>query len=248
MLTPFKLFCCILDFGSSMASCLVGGASLVEVAYTHAHCITDRGLGTGRGTARGWYGNLCMWLLATRTTRHTCAFLLDTEPLWHRGKRKSRPACEWDSWPWHRPTCKCPPCRFEAIGQLLYSTTGSNQVECGGGGGGGGEMTRLRISHTKATKSHILSRGPPIACHHCGQTLDYWPYAPGVCNVAGKSWRILHSWLIEYSLWDNSWILHSKLLQHRLWDDPRGLHEKFLRSRILYLIWMTIYPVLYSNQ
>ena len=32
-------------------------------------------------------------------------------------------------------------------------------------------ITQLRIGHTKATKSHILSRGPPTTCHHCGQTL-----------------------------------------------------------------------------
>ena len=32
-------------------------------------------------------------------------------------------------------------------------------------------ITRLRIGHTKAIKSHILSRGPPTGCHHCGQTL-----------------------------------------------------------------------------
>ena len=32
-------------------------------------------------------------------------------------------------------------------------------------------ITRLRSGHAKATKSHILSRGPPTACHHCGQTL-----------------------------------------------------------------------------
>ena len=32
-------------------------------------------------------------------------------------------------------------------------------------------ITRLRIGHTKATKSHILSRRPPTGCHHCGQTL-----------------------------------------------------------------------------
>ena len=32
-------------------------------------------------------------------------------------------------------------------------------------------ITRLRIGHTKATKSHILSRGPQTGCHHCGQTL-----------------------------------------------------------------------------
>ena len=33
-------------------------------------------------------------------------------------------------------------------------------------------ITRLWIGHTKATKSHILSLGPPTACHHCGQTLS----------------------------------------------------------------------------
>ena len=32
-------------------------------------------------------------------------------------------------------------------------------------------ITRLRIGHNKVTKSHILSRGPPTACQHCGQTL-----------------------------------------------------------------------------
>ena len=32
-------------------------------------------------------------------------------------------------------------------------------------------ITRLRIGHTKTTKSHILSRGPPTACQYCGQTL-----------------------------------------------------------------------------
>ena len=33
-------------------------------------------------------------------------------------------------------------------------------------------ITRLQFGLTKATKSHILSRGPPAACHHCGQTLS----------------------------------------------------------------------------
>ena len=32
-------------------------------------------------------------------------------------------------------------------------------------------ITRLWIGHTKATKSHTLSRGTPTGCHHCGQTL-----------------------------------------------------------------------------
>ena len=29
-------------------------------------------------------------------------------------------------------------------------------------------ITWLQIGHTKATKSHILSLGPPTACQHCG--------------------------------------------------------------------------------
>ena len=33
-------------------------------------------------------------------------------------------------------------------------------------------ITRLPIGHTKAIKSHVLSRGPPTACHHSGQTLS----------------------------------------------------------------------------
>ena len=32
-------------------------------------------------------------------------------------------------------------------------------------------ITRLRIGHTKATNSHILSQGPPTACQPCDQTL-----------------------------------------------------------------------------
>ena len=40
---------------------------------------------------------------------------------------------------------------------------------------------------------------------------DHWPYAPGVCSVTGKSWWILHSRYIEYSLWDNSWEFHSRI-------------------------------------
>ena len=32
-------------------------------------------------------------------------------------------------------------------------------------------ITRLIIGHTKTTKAHILSRGPPITCRQCGQIL-----------------------------------------------------------------------------
>ena len=68
-------------------------------------------------------------------------------------------------------------------------------------------ITRLRIGHTKATKSHILSRGPPTC--PLWSNIDHWPYATGVCTVTGISWRILHSRLVECSLPDNSWGLHS---------------------------------------
>ena len=32
-------------------------------------------------------------------------------------------------------------------------------------------ITRLRICHTKATNTHVLSRGPPTTCRQYGQTL-----------------------------------------------------------------------------
>ena len=32
-------------------------------------------------------------------------------------------------------------------------------------------IPRLRIGHTKATKTYILPRWPVTTCHHCGQTL-----------------------------------------------------------------------------
>ena len=145
-------------------------------------------------------------------------------------------------------------------------------------------ITRLRIGHTKSTKSHILSRGHPTTCHHRGQTLtndhillwcavlqecrdkyytaDSMSYLfeiiPETCIVkflreAGYCYLI---WMVRHSIqsltWTNpklmhflaSWMLHIWLLEERLWDDPRGLHNKSSeRSRILYLIWMVIYPV-----
>ena len=40
---------------------------------------------------------------------------------------------------------------------------------------------------------------------------DHWSYAAGVCIVTGMSWWILHSRLVECSLWDSSWDLHSRV-------------------------------------
>ena len=69
-------------------------------------------------------------------------------------------------------------------------------------------ITRLRIGHQGP---YILSRGPPDYVSPLGSDTDYWPYAPGVCSVMGKSWPIIHSWLIEYSVGNNSWDLHCRI-------------------------------------
>ena len=69
--------------------------------------------------------------------------------------------------------------------------------------------TRPWIGHTKATKSHILSRGPPNCLPALWPNSDNWAHTPGMYRVASKSLWVLHSWLIE----------------DPLWDDPRGLHN-----------------------
>ena len=66
----------------------------------------------------------------------------------------------------------------------------------------------LQIGHTKATKAQYL----------VSRTTEYLPaLSPGsdqqtpatrVCSVARKSWWVLHSWLIEDPLWDDSRGLH----------------------------------------
>ena len=66
--------------------------------------------------------------LAFEWQRHICSLLLDTEPLWNRRKWKSRLAGKRDPWPWHRPTSKCPPCGFQAIGPISSSCFKSSGV------------------------------------------------------------------------------------------------------------------------
>ena len=79
-------------------------------------------------------------------------------------------------------------------------------------------ITRLRIGHTKATKSHILSRGPPTACQHCGQTLTI-EHILLECTVLQQSRD-------EYYMVDS--------LGTALPDDPRSLHNRISeRSWIL---------------
>ena len=162
---------------------------------------------------------------------HTCSFLLGTKPLWHwrkwNGDQLAKETLDQDIGPlanvnytdmkplvnsyiqklvqtkWNvavhdrdlylvKPTLG-PPKKFQHL-------TRAEEVV----------ITRLRIGHTKATKSHILSRGPNWLSPLWSST-DHWPYAAGVCIVTGMSWWILHSRLVECSLRDNSWDLHSKI-------------------------------------
>ena len=138
-----------------------------------------------------------LWLLSDKRTR---LFLLDTRHCGTEGnERVYQLTIDRGLWPWHRPTCKSPLCRFEANGQCLYPAVGSNQVRCGC------EWQRSLSLETntratkeipalsqswrgcyhktsnfpyQATKSHILSWGPPPTCHHCGQTLMIYHMLP----------------------------------------------------------------------
>ena len=124
--------------------------------------------------------------------RHACSFLLDTKSLWHWRKWKSGPAKETldqDIDPLASVHCTdLKPLVNSYIQKLVLQTKWDIAVH-------GRDLylvkptlgppkkfqhltraeevviTRLRIGHTKATKSHIVSRGPPTGCHHCGQTL-----------------------------------------------------------------------------
>ena len=185
-----------------------------------------------------------LWLLSDKGTR---SFLLDTQSLWHWRKWKSSPTSKRDPCPRYRPTGKCPLYRYEAIGQLLHSDIGSNQVGC---------SCPWQRSLSRETNIRAIEEIPAPnqrwrGCNHptsnwpykdhqipylvprtadCLSPLwsntDHWPYAPGMCSVTGMSWWILHSWLVEYSLRDNSWDLHS------------GLPAR--RAEFFYLIWCNL--------
>ena len=87
-------------------------------------------------------------------------------------------------------------------------------------------ITRLRIDHTRATKSHILSRGPPTACQHCGQTIKHMLLE---CTV-------LQQIRGEYYMADSLGTLFE--------TSPETCIVEFLREAALfYLIWKAIYPV-----
>ena len=86
-------------------------------------------------------------------------------------------------------------------------------------------ITWLRIGHTKATKSHILSRGPPTTCQHCGQTLTI-EHMLLECTVLQRNRD-------EYYTVDSLGTLFETI--------PEACIVKFLREAgLFYLIWMAI--------
>ena len=91
-------------------------------------------------------------------------------------------------------------------------------------------ITRLRIGHTKATKSHILSRGPPTACQHCGQTLT------------------IEHILLEYTVLQQSRDEYYTVYSLRVLFEtiPEACIIEFLREAgFYYFIWMAKCPTLF---
>ena len=80
--------------------------------------------------------------------------------------------------------------------------------------------------HTPPTSSHILSRGPPTACQHCGLTIEHILLA---CTVLQQSRD-------EYYTVDSLMTLFETI--------PEACIIEFLREAgFYYLIWIAIYPI-----
>ena len=135
----------------------------------------------------------------------------------------------------------CSLCRFEATGKLTFNRrskleicilkptlgppkrfrhlTRSEEVV----------MTRRRIGHTKATKCHILSKGPPTA----GKTLT-------IENILLECTVLLHSRDKYYTV-DSLGTLFETMAEACI--------IVFLRETgFFYLIWMAIYPIRFFIQ
>ena len=155
-----------------------------------------------------------------------------------------------DPWPRHIPADNCSLCRFETMSKLLHQIKQEVQTKWDVSIHGRDlylvkptlgppkkfqRLTRaeevvitwLGIGHTKATKSHILSRGPPTTCQHCGQTLT-----------------------LEHMLQECTVLQHNRDKYHTadslgtLFETVPGAYiVEFLREAgSFYLLWMAIYP------
>ena len=90
-------------------------------------------------------------------------------------------------------------------------------------------ITWLRIGHSKASKSHTLSWGPPTTCQHCGQTLTI-EHMFLECTVLQQSRD-------QYYTADSLGMPFETIAEASI--------VKFLKKAgFFYLIWMAIYPKL----
>ena len=153
---------------------------------------------------------------------HTCPFLLDTKQLWHWEIWKSGPTCketlDQDIDPLasvHYTELK--PLVNSYIQQLVQtkwdhgSCTWQRSLSRETNTGTSKEIPAFNQSwkcrnHPTPNWSYKGHKVPYLVPRtaDCLSPLwsitEHWPYAPGVCSVTGMSWRILHIWLIEYSL------------------------------------------------
>ena len=93
-------------------------------------------------------------------------------------------------------------------------------------------ITWLRVNHTKAIKLHILSRGPPNVCHHCGQTLTI-DHPLAICSWSVQCYRNVVTNTTQLT----RWILSSRQFPRPAWWNSYKKWDSFIwyeRSDILY--------------
>ena len=152
---------------------------------------------------------------------------MDNKPLWLWGKWMSGPGGKRDPRPRYIPTGKSSLYRFEATDQLLHSAVGLNKVVCSctwqrslpreTNTGATKEFqhltraeefvfTRLQIGHTKATKSHILWRGPLV-------TIVVKPWAMAICSWSVQCYRNVVRSTAQLTRWNSLLCLCNLLFQ-----------------------------------
>ena len=118
---------------------------------------------------------------------------------------------------------KSSPDRLDASGQILYPAAASNQVGCACAWQRSLFLeiiirpptqfsipnTGWRGYHEGPNWSYYANKIQDLVARRTSHSLttlwidsDHWPY--GECSFTLNSWWILHSWLSEYPLWDNS--------------------------------------------
>ena len=117
-----------------------------------------------------------------------------------------------------------------AINQLLYPAAGSDQMGCVPTW----QRSLYLEANTRSAQEISVPNKSSGGCHHPASNwscqghevpylvprnshylpslwtdVDHWPHALRMCSFAGNSWWILHCWLFEDPLWEDSRDLHS---------------------------------------